>query len=178
MKPYLLVLHNLIRFTFRKMRVKGLSYGKVEMIGRNTKLSFHKSSSVSLGDRIVSDGRFVIVTGENASLSVGSRVYFNEGCMISCKSSVSIGSGCKFGPNVKIFDNNHCFDAENGVSDLHRAGTVEIGNNSWIGANCVILKGARIGKNCVIGAGCVVGGVIPDASIVTQNRELTVRPIG
>lgn len=43
----------------------------------------------------------------------------------------------------------------------------EIGDNSLIGMNAVVLNGAKIGNNCIIGAGAVVpeGMVIPDWSM-------------
>ena len=177
MKPYALVLHNRIRLTLLSLRVPGLKICGIHMFGRNLKLCFHKSARIILGDRIISDGRMVIIVGEGAELRIGNGVYFNEDAMISCKGSVKIGDGCKFGPNVKIFDNNHRFDAANGVTDQHNAGDIFIGENCWIGANVVILKDTKIGKNCVIGAGCVVSGVIPEKSIVTQGRDLSIQPM-
>lgn len=43
----------------------------------------------------------------------------------------------------------------------------EIGDNTLIGMNAVILNGAKIGNNCIVGAGAVVpeGMVIPDWSM-------------
>ena len=79
--------------------------------------------------------------------------------------------------NVKIFDNDHYFDEENGVSSRHISAPVYIGKRCWIGTNVVILRGTQIGDNCVIGAGCVVKGNIPAGSIVTQSRKLIIRPI-
>ena len=144
------------------------------MFGINTKLHFHRESHVHFGDRLVTEGRFVVITDAGATLDVGERVYFNEGAMISCKKSVRIGAGCRFGPNVKIFDNNHKFNSVYGVLSEHTSGDVEIGTGCWIGANVVILKGTRIGDRCVVGAGCVISGDIPPESIVTQNRELKI----
>lgn len=172
MKPYLLVFHNKIKFLFKKMLTKKFRVSGIQMFGWNTKLCFGKDSWVQFGDRIISDGRMVMIVDDSAQLHIGSHVYFNEDAMISCKGKITIGDGCKFGPNVKIFDNNHKFDAINGVSDEHNIGRIEIGKHCWIGANVVILKGAQIGENSVIGAGCVVSGTIPKASIVTQGREL------
>jgi len=97
--------------------------------------------------------------------------------MISAKKNITIGNGCQFGPNVKIFDNNHQFNKEKGVLFEHTMGDVIIGNNCWIAANVIILKGAVIGDNCVISAGCVVKEYIPPASIVTQERAIKIVPI-
>lgn len=178
MKPYFLVVYNRIRFSFKHLIVcRGLSADRIQMFSAHTKLALKASSTVIFGTRIVSDGRCVMIVDDQAILQIGSHVYFNEDTMISCKSSIMIGAGCRFGPNVKIFDNNHKFDAKYGVSEKHTSAPILIGENCWIGANVVILKGTTIGKNCVIGAGCVVRGNIPDCSIVTQSRELHIQPI-
>lgn len=56
----------------------------------------------------------------------------------------------------------------------------EIGDNSLIGMNAVVLNGAKIGNNCIVGAGCVVteGMVVPDYHMVVGvpgkiKREIT-----
>lgn len=41
-------------------------------------------------------------------------------------------------------------------------GTIEIGNNVFIGANITILTNARIGNNCMIASGAVVSGKFED----------------
>lgn len=48
-------------------------------------------------------------------------------------------------------------------------GEIVIGDNSFIGANAILLPNTIIGKNCIIGAGSVVKGNIPDNSIVIGN---------
>lgn len=46
---------------------------------------------------------------------------------------------------------------------------IKIGENSFIGARCVLLPGTEIGDNVIIGAGSVVRGKVPDNSIVAGN---------
>lgn len=179
MKPYGLVLFNFIKLNaLRLFRCRQLQATRVELLNRRMRFRLNRSAQVRLGDRVVSDGHGTILVDENAKLQIGDRVYFNEDLMISVKSEVTIGDGCRFGPGVKIFDNDHTFDAENGVSDRHVSAPITIGDRCWIAANVIILKGAQIGNHCVIGAGAVVHGTIPDGSLVTATRELIVRPIG
>lgn len=178
MKPYIKVIYNLVRFKMLlKFRCSGVSVKGHPMLGYNTKIHVEPTSRVYIGDKVISDGRCTMIVDSNATLQIGERVYFNEGMMISAKSSVKIGEHCQFGPNVKIFDNNHCYSAENGVLPTHTTKPVEIGNNCWIATNVVILKGTRIGDNCVIGAGCVVSGEIPAGSLVTKREGLSIREI-
>ena len=179
MKPYFRVVYNMIRFKWIALfECDNLAAKGVPLFGFNTKICVKKSSEVSFGSNIVSDGRMVIIVDADGKLEIGKKTYFNEGMMISCKNTVRIGENCRFGPSVKLFDNDHCFDAATGVSDAHVSAPITIGNNCWIGANVVILKGTMIGDNCVIGAGCIVKGDIPSGSLVSQNRELQIRSIG
>lgn len=179
MKPYALVLFNFVKLNvLRLFRCHQLQASRVELLSCQMRFRLNRSAQVSLGDRVVSDGHGTILVDENAKLQIGDRVYFNENLMISVKSKVIIGDGCRLGPGVKIFDNDHIFDAENGVSDRHVSAPITIGDHCWIATNVVILKGTQIGNNCVIGAGAVVHGMIPDGSLVTATRELVVRPIG
>ena len=177
-KPYLKAALNLSYLSIRKLLSSGnIIISGIPLLSLNSKLSMEKTSRLRLGDRVISDGRFVIMIGSNAEISIGDHVYFNEGCMLSAKEKIEIKSGCQFGPGVKVFDNNHKFDAEKGVSFEHSTAPIFIGENCWIGANSTILKGTTIGKNCVIGAGCVVKGVIPEGSIVSQTNNMTIKPI-
>lgn len=179
MKPYALVLFNFVKLNvLRFFRCHQLQASRVELLSCQMRFRLNRSAQVSLGDRVVSDGHGTILVDENAKLQIGDRVYFNENLMISVKSKVIIGDGCRLGPGVKIFDNDHIFDAENGVSDRHVSAPITIGDHCWIATNVVILKGTQIGNNCVIGAGAVVHGTIPDGSLVTATWELVVRPIG
>lgn len=55
----------------------------------------------------------------------------------------------------------------------------EIGDNSLVGINAVILDGVKIGKNCLIGANSLItaGKEIPDGSLVMGSPGKVVRPL-
>ena len=59
----------------------------------------------------------------------------------------------------------------------YKTAPVIIGENVWIGANSIVLRGTRIGDRSVIAAGCVVHGEIPPDTILIQRREDILRPI-
>jgi acetyltransferase-like isoleucine patch superfamily enzyme len=48
-------------------------------------------------------------------------------------------------------------------------GGIIIGDDVWIGSNCVILDGSYIGTGCVIGAGSVVNGNLANFGIYVGN---------
>ena len=51
-----------------------------------------------------------------------------------------------------------------------------IGNDVWIGAGAVILRGTTIGDKAVIGAGSIVKGDVPAGCVYYQKRETVIRP--
>lgn len=173
MYTYLQIFINYFRFWIKKIRNKGIfNVNKIQRINLNTKFYISQKSNIELGYNICISQLGDIFVGNNGSLYIGDRVYFNKGAFISCQNKIHIEQNCQFGPDVKIIDNNHKFSREDGVSTTeHTYGEIFIGESSWIGANVVLLKNAKIGKKCVIGAGCVINQEIPDNSIVTLDKN-------
>jgi acetyltransferase-like isoleucine patch superfamily enzyme len=52
---------------------------------------------------------------------------------------------------------------------------VEIGDESWIGENSVILPGVRIGRHCIIGANSVVNKDVPDFSVAAGQPAVIIK---
>lgn len=94
--------------------------------------------------------------------------------------------GCFIGDFVGIARGSYIKTADHNLSDIdtpfmnqgHVAKSISykdneysviIEDNVWIGANCIILSGARIGQGAVISAGSVVSSVIPPYCIAVGN---------
>lgn len=54
---------------------------------------------------------------------------------------------------------------------------IEIGQNVWIGARAIILRGARIGDGAIVGAASVVDFSVPPFSVVAGNPARIVRTL-
>jgi acetyltransferase-like isoleucine patch superfamily enzyme len=90
-------------------------------------------------------------------IRIGNSNYFNRNVMIDACCSVEIGDRNMFGPDVYITDSNHQLRDGFSPGELPMdRGTVVIGNQCWIGAKAVILKGVKLGDGCVVAAGAVV----------------------
>jgi acetyltransferase-like isoleucine patch superfamily enzyme len=57
-------------------------------------------------------------------------------------------------------------------------GKIAIGNNVFIGINCIILSNTTIGDNCIVGAGSVLRGNFPENSIIAGNPAQIVSKTG
>lgn len=174
-----------INFQFRLFFSRIFGQGKIKTVGKtyrnrcdsSVKFLSRKNSTIII-KRIEARKNCIFATHEGAVIEFGNGNFFNCNCVVAALESIKIGNMCSFGPNVCIYDHDHAFGRareKNGEGFV--TAPVEIGNNCWVGANTVILRGTKIGDGCVIGAGCVVKGDIPANSLVTSGRELVIRPI-
>lgn len=173
-----ILLYNLLRWAWIKMLHRNKYQGHpIQRISTHCALKIFNHAKLMIGKNCeLAYGCCIEAHGQGV-LQIGDHVYMNRYCMISCQNAISIGRGCIFGPGVKIFDNNHQFSAEDGVSQQLNTGPIHIGNNCWIASNVVILRGVTIGDNCLIGAGCIISEDIPSGMMVKQDAHLSMTPI-
>lgn len=79
---------------------------------------------------------------------------------------ITIGDDVTLAPRVHILAHDASTKKALGYT---RLGTVNIGNNVFVGASSIILPGVDIGNNVVIGAGSIVSRDIPDNSVVAGS---------
>ena len=178
LKTLLLMFYNLIRFCFNKIRWrKQFDVHPIQRISPFCALKIFNQGQMQIGKNTGFAHGCVFEVHGTGKLSIGTRTYFNRYCMISAHQKVQIGTNCMFGPGVKIFDNNHRFSKEEGVSSSLKTDEIVIGDGCWIASDVIILKGTHIGDHCVVGAGCIVSGDIPNSSLVKNKQSLEVTPI-
>lgn len=109
-------------------------------------------------------------------MTIGSNVKINYNCIFVCHNLIEIGEGTEFSPSVYVYDHDH--DYRVGLkNNKFKSAPIVIGQNCWIGANTVILRGTTIGNNCVVGAGCILNGTHEDNSLIIQKRETVLKNI-
>lgn len=79
---------------------------------------------------------------------------------------ITIGDDVTLAPKVHILAHDASTKTALGYT---RLGTVNIGNNVFVGASSTILPGVDIGDNVVIGAGSIVSKDVPENSVVAGN---------
>lgn len=119
------------------------------------------------------DRKGILIIGDNVGISQTA---------IVCHHSIKIGNNVKIGGGVCIYDTDfHSLDPNLRKSKddaKHRSiKPVTIGNNAFLGAHSIILKGVSIGENSVIGAGSVVTHSVPPNQIWAGNPAKFIRNI-
>jgi len=122
---------------------------------------------VIYGDGVidVGDGLFLrsgrprevtLCVAQHAKLTLGNKVFINQGVRIVCTTEISIGDGCQIGDEVVILD-----DDFHPVDGARRQAHVRLEENVWLATRVIVLRGVTIGRGSIVGAGSVVTRSIP-----------------
>jgi maltose O-acetyltransferase len=116
---------------------------------------------IVIDDMVALDDDVVLLTtgsrGNGPRLVIGRGTYVNRFTMFDASESIEVGRKCLIGPFCYITDHDHGIEAASSVVEQALVDApVRIGNNVWIGAGAIVLKGVTIGNDAVIGAGAVV----------------------
>lgn len=101
------------------------------------------------------------IIGEQVTLSTGSVVM--AGAIINC--STKIGKGCIINTGSTIDHDNDIEDFVHISPGAHLAGTVRVGQGSWLGLGSVVCNDIYITSGCKVGAGAVVVKDITEAGV-------------
>jgi len=145
-------------------------------VGKGFVFQCHKSAKLTVGNDVELRNYVSIWVGKNAELKMGDNVFMNNFCSVNCLKLIEIGENAIFGEGVKVYDHNHAYSHGNGELNVNRKeftyGAVKIGKNCWLGTNVVVLKGVSIGDNSIIGAGCVIHKDVPANSVIVNQQDL------
>ena len=168
------ILHH---FLFRSSKEK--EFRKISddcKIGQGFTIHFPNTQNLQLGKSLDFRNYISIWVGKNGKLKLGDKVFLNNYCSINCLHSIEIGENTLFGEGVKIYDHNHQYSYHNDQLNVSKKdfslGAVRIGKNCWLGSNVVVLKGVTIGDNSIIGAGCVIHKDVPANSVIVNEQKL------
>ncbi|HEY4285032.1 MAG TPA: acyltransferase [Chthoniobacterales bacterium] len=128
----------------------------------------------------ISPGARIIVGRTEAkigSLEIGNFFFVNHYAVIDCHYRIVIGDRVMIGPHTYIGDFDHDLSPGTYMADGTRGRFAEIiiGNDVWIGANAVVLKGVTIGDGAVVGAGAVLTSDVPPGAVVAGNPAKVIK---
>ena len=137
-------------------------------VGRGALLRTPNGGRVFLG-RSASIGAGAELTASGGVIEVGDCTFIGSWTTVVARTAVRIGSHCLVAERVTIRDQDHDVRGPIGAH-IAEAGfqvsEVEIGDDVWIGAGAVILRGVRIGRGAVVGANSVVNRDVASGDIV------------
>jgi carbonic anhydrase/acetyltransferase-like protein (isoleucine patch superfamily) len=163
----------------------------VEAIGRPV-IELARDSEITLAERVVliSKTRWTTLGVARPvilrTLRPGARIRIGaesglSGATICAAVRIEVGARVLMGADTLIADTDfHPVDALPRRSAPERAAAsapVRIGDDVFLGARTIVLKGVEIGAGTVVGAGSVVSGSLPSGVVAAGNPCRVLRPL-
>lgn len=160
---------------------KSKFHPKVNLLGVKLygDLEIDEGTTISGGVKIFADskikiGKYNSINGPNTDI-------------FSLINPIIIGNFNSIARNVTIQEYNHktnyittyCINKNifkiKSLIDYSSVNAIEIGNDVWIGSQCIILSGAKIGDGVIIAANSTVNGYIPDYAIAAGSPAKVIK---
>lgn len=142
--------------------------GKNALIRKRTRMDVMPFNNFSIGKNSTIEDFCTLNNGVGA-ISIGNNTRIGIGSVLI--GPVSIGEDVRLAQNVVVSGLNHNYEDVTKPISAQGVNTeqIYIGDETWIGANSVILPGIFIGKHCIVAAGSVVTKNVSSNTIVAGN---------
>lgn len=166
--------------------------GSIRIIGTPI-INTNKGGKIKIGNNLCMNNGLIanqigyntpcILRAEGGSIIVGDNVGMSQTTLIAKGADITIGNNVKLGGGVKVYTTDfHCLDymkRRDAKSDVAErlCLPVLIGDDCFVGAGVIILKGVTIGDRSIIGAGSVVTKNIPADCIAAGNPCRVIKEI-
>ncbi len=163
----------------KHFETKGVPYISKARTGRIVIGNYFRMNNGVVGNPIGSFERCTFFVDSDSDLIIGDNVGISQTALVShCK--IRIGDNVRIGGGTVVYTTDfHSLDPNERISHhdakYRKCAPVEIKDNVFIGARCIILKGVTIGENSVVGAGSVVTKSIPSNQIWAGNPAKFIR---
>lgn len=137
------------------LRLSGHKIGQSVVLRR---VEFSGKAEISDYSRLIGAPRIVI----------GDNFYCNVGCHFL--GDIAFGRDVQIGPKAVIWGRDHGMELGSPMrAQPHLSKPIRIGDDVWIGAGVIILKGVSIGDGAVVAAGAVVTRDVEAYAVVAGN---------
>jgi acetyltransferase-like isoleucine patch superfamily enzyme len=160
--------YNCFRFWWRK-KLLGFDVAN-HFIRQVDKVSLKRILSIN-GAKIgincdIESGLIFHNCNDYSNLIIGDNCHIGKNCFFDLRDKVTIGDNVVISMNNTII--THIDMTKSGLNNIYPANSapVLIGNDTYIGANSVVLNGVSIGKYVIVASGSVVNKKVEDRCVV------------
>ena len=151
-------------FFISLFKMKHFRFGKrLKLFGANLEIS-DRGGFILVGDSSFLSKNVLIKT-DGGTIDISSNVFINRNTIIVSRGNIIIKDNVTIGPNVLIYDHNHCDERIK-----KQQADIIIKDGAWIGGGSIILPGVIIGKNSIIAAGSVVSKNVEDFEVYINKK--------
>ena len=175
---FLVKLLNKIYVKYLKQFYGTVDLGKHVMIDYRCEISHKKN--ISIAENSILYKHTTIYKHKEGYFKMGEFSHVAPyGYFLIEKQHLSIGNNVTIGPFCSIFCSSNSIPLEQGIlfKESYNKGDVSIGDNVFIGAQCVILPGTVIENNVVVAANSTVKGTLLSGYIYGGNPARKIKKV-
>lgn len=131
--------------------------------------------NVILGENVHLFSNVIIWGNGKVIIGDGSKIGFNTIIYASKNAGVYIGSNTAIAANCYIIDANHTLSADRMNNPNDSVEKIVIGDNVWIGANCVCAKGSSLGNGSVLGANSFLNTQVKESQLAVGSPAKVIK---
>jgi len=174
---------NTIRFRiYGRLRVRG--HKKKLELGRNVTFLGdavlvlgwdHPTGSLKIGDKVILEhGCYVNVHG--GSITIEENAFIGVHSVIQGKGGVTIRKDTLLGPNTQIYSSDHptYTNILPRRDQQETSSPINIGEDVWVGASSIILRGSDISSGSVVAAGSIVRTKTKEPVLLASKNTVAV----
>lgn len=112
----------------------------------------------------------------DVAVELGEGTFVGSGCEFNAIERISVGRNCLIASGTRFIDHNH--GNETGMPmklQKENSAPIIVGDDVWIGANCILLKGVTIGDGAIVAAGSVVNKSVEPYVVVAGVPARVIR---
>ena len=135
-----------------------LQSGSTLSLGAGVRARTPNGGKIFLGGGVaIARGTELLASG--GEIDVGEGTFVGPWSNLVARKRISVGRNCLIAERVTIRDQDHNIRGSQGITILDsgfRVAAIAIGDDVWIGAGAVVLRGVSVGNGAVIAANAVV----------------------
>lgn len=161
-------------YVLSRIKFKSKQAKKSCLIDDNVKIL---NSNVLLGENVHLYSNVVIWGDGKVEIGDNTKIGFNTIIYASKNAGIYIGHHTAIAANCYIIDANHTLSADRMINPNNSVEKIMIGNNVWIGANCVVAKGSSLGDGAVLGANSFLNIHIHEKNLAVGSPAKMIKKI-
>lgn len=167
-----------IGIMLRALRIRILALTRGSHISFSAEVYIHQGGRIQIGKGVRVAKGCVISVLPGAVLELKDGCIFGKGTFLYCASRIEVGRETRVAHYCSIID--HDYDISSAGSHFDKpkvSAPIVVGDNVWMGAYVLILKGVTIGDRSVIGAQTMVNKSVPKRMLAYcySNSQLTLK---
>lgn len=167
-----------IGIILRSVRFRILALTRGSRISLGATVYIHRGGRIQIGSGVRVTEGCVLTVLPGAVLVLKEGCIFGNGTFLYCASRIEVGRWTRVAHYCSIMDHDYDYRSGGPCFDKPKVSApIVVGDNVWIGAYVLILKGVTIGDRSVIGAQTMVKKSVPERMLVYchSNSQLTLK---